>query len=91
MPRHLLPRDLDSSLEKVQKLVLKPVLYWIVGVDSSFSPTCLAADVPSVVPLRALCSTVQRHGSNGSAQAELSSCKVPGYHLQSSKTVQLRS
>jgi hypothetical protein len=50
VPRHLLPRDLDSSLEKVQKLVLKPVLYWIVGVDSSFSPTCLAADVPSVVP-----------------------------------------
>jgi hypothetical protein len=50
VPRQLLPRDLDSLLEKVPKLVLKPVLYWIVGVDSSFSPACLAADVPSVVP-----------------------------------------
>ena len=43
----LLPRDLDSSLEKVQKLVLS--LHSIVGVNSSFSSAHLAADVPSVV------------------------------------------
>jgi hypothetical protein len=47
-PWQLPPRDLDSSLEEVQKLVLKPVLYcWC---RPSFSPARLAADVPSVAP-----------------------------------------
>lgn len=64
-PRQLLPRYLDSSPEKVQKLVLKPVLYCWCQLWFFTSTSC---------GWYALCSTAQRHGS---ARAELSSCGVP--------------
>jgi hypothetical protein len=76
-PRQLLPRYLDSSPEKVQKLVLKPVLYCWCQLWFFTSMSC---------GRYTLCSTAQRHGS---ARAELSSRGVPRQCLQSSETVQL--